>query len=146
MTAARDDGQGPPPAAGGQAADPARAMDGARAACRSGPGARAVRLSEQVHRMWAIAATAKACHDVGPASVTLAVVAGRSGLEEATVRRLFGDREGCLEATFERTVALAAEAAIPPSPRRWAPSSACARAPRRCSTSASGSRRWRGCW
>jgi hypothetical protein len=71
------------------------------------------RLAAEVHRMWAIAATAKICHESGPGAVRLAYVAQRAGITQATAERLLGTAEACLVAAFRKAAALAAEIAIP---------------------------------
>ncbi|MGO9489373.1 MAG: TetR/AcrR family transcriptional regulator [Solirubrobacteraceae bacterium] len=70
-------------------------------------------LVQAVQRMWVIAATAKIVREDGPDGVLIPYVAHRAGLAERTVLGLFGDRDRCLGATFEKGAALAAERTIP---------------------------------
>jgi AcrR family transcriptional regulator len=74
-------------------------------------------LAIQVQRLWLIAATAKICHEEGPAAVTLPRIARRAGVTEEAAQRLLGTAEACLLAAFRTAASLAAEAVVP----RFAP-------------------------
>lgn len=74
---------------------------------------RRAELVREVHRMWIVAAVARIAYEAGPDAVTVNWVAVRSGLHRSTVEALFGDRDGCVEAAFEKAVAVAAQCVIP---------------------------------
>ncbi len=70
-------------------------------------------LIRRIHRMWALASTARIASEGGVAHLSLPRIAVRAGLRLATVELLFLDAEECLLETFDLAASLAAQRVIP---------------------------------
>ncbi len=71
-------------------------------------------LLRRVQGMWVLAAVARISYETGAQPVTIDQIAARAGVRARVVKEIFGDRDGCMSAAFQKAAALAGERVIPP--------------------------------